>query len=101
MALIDNVKLLLGKDPEDTTEDDLLNLLIENAKEFAVGYTRNSSVESFEGCIARIVVYDYNRMNTEGLNSESYSGLSFSYSADYPEGVLKPLRAYRKVLVPS
>ena len=29
-----------------------------------------------------------------------YSGLMFNYAADYPEAVLKPLRAYRKVRVP-
>lgn len=99
MAIIDNVKLLLGI--SDTSQDELLNLLIENATEYAVSYTRNSKAEELSGCIQRIVVYDYNRMKTEGLNSESYSGVSFSYAADYPESVLKPLRAHRKVVIPS
>ena len=99
MALIDNVKLLLGI--TDNSKDDLLNLLIDNAEEFAVQYTRNTATESFSGCIQKIVVFDYNRINTEGLNSESYSGLSFSYASDYPESILKPLRAHRLVKVPG
>ena len=98
MAILDNVKVLLGI--TGTDKDNLLNLLIDNATEFAVTYTKNPDVESFYGCIQRIVVYDYNRMDTEGLTSESYSGLMFNYAADYPEAVLKPLRAYRKVRVP-
>lgn len=99
MALRDNIKLLLGI--TDDSKDDLLNLLIDNAQEFAVSYTNNEDVKTYEGALARIVVYDYNRMNTEGLNSESYSGLTFSYAADYPEAVLKPLRAHRRVKVPG
>lgn len=99
MALIDNCKLLLGI--TGTEKDDLLNLLIDNAEEYAVSYTRNQNVTELSGCIQRIVVYDYNRINTEGLSSESYSGLSFNYAADYPESVLKPLRAHRKVIIPS
>lgn len=97
--MIEDIKLLLGI--TDASKDNLLNLLLENATEFAVSYTGNRDVEGLRGCIQRIVVYDYNRMNTEGLTSESYSGINFNYSADYPEAVLKPLRRYRKVKIPS
>lgn len=97
--MIEDIKLLLGI--TDASKDNLLNLLLDNATEFAVSYTKNRDVEGLRGCIQRIVIYDYNRMNTEGLTSESYSGLNFNYAADYPEAVLKPLRAYRKVKIPS
>lgn len=96
MTAIEQVKVLLGI--TDDTKDELLNLLIDNAREYAVAYTHNEDVEALSGCIARIAVYDYNRIGTEGIDGESYSGVSFSYSADYPESVLKPLRSYRRVV---
>lgn len=99
MTVLEKVKMLLGI--EDDSKDDLLNLLIENAQEFAAAYTHNQNIEQLSGCIARIAAYDYNRVGTEGVNGESYSGVSFSYSADYPEGILKPLRSHRKVVIPS
>lgn len=97
MTILEMVKTLLGL--TDDSKDSLLNLLINNATEFAKSYTHNDNVDSLKGCIARIAVYDYNRIGTEGIDGESYSGVSFNYSADYPEGVLKPLRSYRKVVV--
>lgn len=99
MARLSDIKLLLGI--TDCSKDELLNLLIENATEFAVNFTHNDKAGDFAGCIARMVVYDYNRMGTEGLNSESYSGLNFNYETDYPEPILKQLRDFRKVRVPS
>ena len=45
-----------------------------------------------------MVVYNYNRIGTEGLNSESYSGTSYNYTTDYPEQILKMLKRYRKIV---
>jgi hypothetical protein len=44
-----------------------------------------------------MVIQDYNRMGAEGLNSESYSGVSFNYQATYSEDIMKQLRRYRKI----
>ena len=40
-----------------------------------------------------MVVFLYNRLGTEGLNSESYSGVSYNYSSDYPEYILSALES--------
>lgn len=96
MKVLEKVKLLLAI--EDDSKDALLNLLINNAIEYATTYTHNSNIEDLHACIARMVCYDYSRLGTEGVSSENYSGVSFSYTADYPEQVLKMLKKYRKVV---
>lgn len=93
--MLQKVKLLLGI--ADTSKDDLLNLLIDQATNQVINYTHNPPcVLLLEDTIVDMVIYNYNRMGTEGLNSEGYSGVSFSYSTDYPESILRSLRAHRK-----
>lgn len=94
--MLEKVKVLLGL--TDTTKDDLLTLLIEQAVEEAVAYTHNDCVDELITTIVRMVVYNYNRLGTEGLDSEGYSGVSFGYSADYPEPIIRALKAKRKLI---
>nr|DAT70848.1 MAG TPA: Head Tail Connector Protein [Caudoviricetes sp.] len=48
--------------------------------------------------IISMVVYKYNRLGTEGLDSEGYSGVSFGYSTDYPESIMRALKSQRKLI---
>jgi hypothetical protein len=47
--------------------------------------------------ILKMAVFDYNRLGTEGLESEGYSGVSFNYADDYPEYILRSLRSKRRI----
>ena len=49
--------------------------------------------------VEKIAVIKLNRMNTEGLSSQSYSGVSESYADGYPADVLKVLNRKRKIKV--
>ena len=94
--MLEKIKLLLNI--TDTSKDALLNQLIDNATEFAENYTRNAeALTSLTGTIMQMVVYDYNRIGTEGLTSENYSGVSFGYTAGYSDDIMKQLRRFRKV----
>ena len=94
--MLQKIKLLLGI--ADTSKDDVLNLLIDLAKNQVIDYTHKPHcLPLLEGTVCDMVVYNYNRMGTEGLSSEGYSGVSFSYSTDYPESILRSLRAHRKL----
>ena len=95
--MLEKVKLLLGI--ADNTKDDLLTLLIEQAIEEAIVYTHNECVDELNTSIIQMVVYKYNRIGTEGLDSEGYSGVSFQYTSDYPENIMRGLRAKRKVVL--
>lgn len=94
--MIEKIKLLLGI--SDSSKDDLLTVLLEQAIEEAVNYTHNDCIPDLNTAIIKMVVYNYNRMGTEGLDSEGYSGVSFGYSADYPESIMRVLRSHRKVV---
>lgn len=95
--MLEKIKLLLGL--YDETKDDLLTILIEQAIDEALAYTHNDCVDELDTSIIAMVVYKYNRIGTEGVESESYSGVKFDYSADYPESIMRGLRSKRKVVV--
>ena len=93
--MIDDMKLLLGI--TTTEKDDLLDLLIAQAKNDAKDYTNSDDVSKLSSTIIKMAIYNYNRLGTEGIDSEGYSGVSYSYSADYPEAILRSLRKNRKI----
>lgn len=94
--MLDKLKLILGI--KDDTKDGLLTLLIEQAIEEALNYTHQDSIDNLSSAIISMVVYKYNRLGTEGLDSEGYSGVSFGYSTDYPESIMRALKSQRKLI---
>lgn len=95
--MLEKIKLLLGL--KDESKDDLLTILIEIAIDEALAYTHNDCVDELDTSIIQMVVYKYNRIGTEGVISEDYSGVSFDYATDYPESIMRGLRSKRKVVV--
>ena len=96
--MLERIKLLLNI--TDDSKDALLNELIDNATEFVQNYINNDdALENLTGTLIAMVIYDYNRMGTEGLTSENYSGVSFGYASGYSDDIMKQLRRYRKVRV--
>lgn len=95
--MLEKIKLLLGL--KDESKDNLLTILIETAIDEALAYTHRDCVDELDTSIIQMVVYKYNRIGTEGVDSENYSGVSFNYSADYPESIMRGLRSKRKVVV--
>ena len=94
--MLERIKLLLNI--TDESKDALLSELIDNAEEYVAVYCNNpNAVALLPGAIASMVIQDYNRLGAEGLNSESYSGVSFNYQSAYSEDIMKQLRRYRKV----
>lgn len=87
--MLNDIKLLLGI--TSTDKDDLLSLLISQCGDEAKLRTGRHIVEGMEAAISQMVVFRYNRLGTEGLDSESYSGANYSYSGEYPESILKML----------
>jgi hypothetical protein len=77
----------------------LLTLLLYSAIDEAKEYTHRNRVDMLNSTIVQMVVYKYNRLGTEGVDSENYSGTTFNYSTDYPESIMRSLRAKRKVRV--
>lgn len=94
--MLENIKLLLGI--KDASKDNVLMLLLQSCINEAKNYTHNDSIVDYENVIDDMVVYRFNLLGTEGLDAETYSGVHFEYSADYPESILRQLRSHRKVV---
>lgn len=95
--MIDKIKLLLGL--TDGSKDNILNILIEQALEEATSYTHNDCFPELDTVVAKMVVYNYNRLGTEGVDTETFSGVSYDYSTDYPDNIMRVLKANKKAVL--
>lgn len=86
--MVDKIKLLLGL--TDTSKDEILSLLKERAVEYAIARSGSNEIEYImPNTIIKMVIYDYNRLGTEGLKNESYGDITYSYvEGDYPQDIL-------------
>ena len=94
--LIEEIKLLLG-DSADNFSEAQISLAYRMALAEVEAYCRRVADTELELIAERIAVLKLNRMNTEGLASQSYSGVSESYIDGYPADILAVLNRKRKV----
>lgn len=98
--MLEKIKILLGIADEDASKDELLNLLISNAKAFAISFCGYDEYTSkLDAVVMKMVLEDYNRMGAEGISSRSFSGVSESYSDDYSTGIYTLLKRFKKVIL--
>lgn len=95
--MVEKLKLLIGIKIDDTSKDALLSILLEQAtselKQYC--YREQLPVEA-NNVIIDMAVVKYNLLGTEGLSSQSYSGMNEAY-ANYPPQLIKSMNRYRKV----
>lgn len=91
--MLNKLRILLGV----TDKDELLRILLDQATDEVINYTHNNELEKLENVIINIAIWKFNRIKSEGLGSENYSGVSFSYLTDYPDSIKKQLQAYRRI----
>lgn len=92
--MLQQIKLLLGI--TDSSKDQLLTLLIAQCQQDIKNYTHND-LSDMDSVLCQMVVHRYNRLGTEGVSSESFSGVSYGYS-DYPEFIIAQLKSHRKLM---
>lgn len=95
---MDDIKILLG-DAKDNFSDEQITLCLKHAKAEVKSYCNRELDEELEICAYKIAVIKLNRMNTEGLASHSYSGISENYIDGYPADILAVLNRRRKIKV--
>lgn len=96
--MIDEIKLLLG-DAASNYTDAQIGLALKLALMEVEAYCKREVDSVLELCAERIAVMKLNRMNTEGLASQSYSGVSENYIDGYPEDIQAILKGKRKIKV--
>jgi hypothetical protein len=96
--MLEELKVLLGDAAESFTEAQMglcLKLAIAEVEE----YCRREMDYALEIAALQIAKIKLNRLNTEGLASQSFSGVSESYIEGYPAEIQNLLNRKRKLKV--
>ena len=96
--MLEEIKLLLG-DAATNYSDAQISLALKLAIAEVEDYCNREMDASLELIAERIAVIKLNRLNTEGLASQSYSGVSESYVDGYPAEITAVLNRKRKIKV--
>lgn len=94
--MIENIKLMLGNSASNYT-DEQINLAYKRASLEVEAYCMREIDIELEMIVEEIAVIKLVRMNTEGLASQSVSGVSESYLNDYPQHIKNVLNRKRKI----
>ena len=94
--MIEEIKILLGEAANNYTEAQVA-LAYKLACAEVEGYCNRELDTTLELIAEKIAVIKLNRTNTEGLASQSYSGVSESYIDGYPTEILTVLNRKRKI----
>ena len=96
--MIEDIKLLLGESASNYT-DAQINLAYRLAVAEAEAHCNRTVDLELELCAEMMAVIKLNRMGSEGLASQSFSGVSESYIDGYPADIMAILNRKRKVKV--
>lgn len=96
--MLEEVKLMLGGAAANYS-DELIGLCIKQALAEVEAYCHRDLDFELEACAQRIAIIKLNRIGSEGLASQGYSGVSETYIDGYPKDILSILNRKRKVRV--
>ena len=96
--MIEDIKILLG-DAASNYTDSLINLVAKQAVAEIETYCNRTIDTELELVALQIAIIKLNRINTEGLQGQSYSGVSENYLDGYPANILAILNRKRKIKV--
>ena len=94
--MIEEIRILLG-DASSNFTDDQIGLCMRQALAEVEAYCNRPADYELEIVAERIAILKLNRLNTEGLASQSYSGVSESYIDGYPADILAILNRRRRI----
>lgn len=96
--MIEEIKTLLGDAAANYT-DAQIGLCAKMALAEVEGYCNRTADYELEIIAVRIAIIKLNRLNTEGLSAQSYSGVNESYVDGYPADIQAVLNRKRKIKV--
>lgn len=96
--MLEEIKILLGE-AADNYSDAQISLCYKLALTEVEEYCNREADLALELLAERIAVIKLNRINTEGLVSQSFSGISENYLDGYPQDIIIALNRKRKIKV--
>jgi hypothetical protein len=96
--MIEEIKILLGEAADNYT-DAQIGLALKMALLEVEDYCNREVDASLELLAQRIAIIKLNRLGTEGLASQGFSGISESFIDGYPADIQAALNRKRKIKV--
>lgn len=93
---MNNIKILLG-DAAAAFTDAQIEMALSIAEQEAALYCNRALDDDLRLIARKMAIIRLNRMNTEGLTAQSYSGVNESYIDGYPADIMLMLNRKRKV----
>lgn len=94
--MIEEIKLMLGE-AANNYSDELIGLVARQSMAEVETYCRRELDLELEMIVERIAIIKLNRLHSEGLAVQSYSGVSESYIDGYPADIMAILNRKRKI----
>ena len=94
--MIEEIKALLGGAADNFTEAQI-SVCLKHAITEVEAYCGREVDAELEMVATRIAILKLNRLNTEGLANQSFSGVSESYIDGYPADIVAILNRKRKI----
>lgn len=96
--MIEEIKLLLGEAASNFT-DAQIGLCLKMALAEVEAYCNRKADVELEMIAQKVAIIKLNRLNTEGLSGQSYSGVAENYIDGYPAEILAVLNRKRKIKI--
>lgn len=97
MTDLAKLKLMLDIPEGDRTKDELLSLLLEQARVYLLTYCRREFAdETMLPLILRMAAEDFGRCGSEGVSYRTVSGASEGYRDEYSPQIMTQLRRLRR-----
>lgn len=99
MTQVETIKVLLGESASIFSDSQLTVLISQAESEFKIYCNRSTLPVGAESIINDMVIVKCNRQGTEGLQSQSFSGISDSFIDGYPANIINQLNRFRKIKI--
>ena len=96
--MLEDIKVMLGASASNFT-DAQIQLCAKQAMIEIEAYCNRQMDSELEMIAEKIAIIKLNRINTEGLSGQAFSGVSESYIDGYPADILAVLNRKRKIKV--
>lgn len=96
--MVNDIKIMLGEAVSNFS-DAQISLAYKQALTEVESYCNREADIELDMIADRLAVIKLNRMNTEGLAGQSYSGVSETYIDGYPADILAILNRKRKIKI--
>ena len=96
VEMLVKIKCLITPLSLSNVSDDTLSVLIAQSKSEICNYLNTSYDTKYDYLCIDMVIYRYNRLGSEGMTAQSYSGASETYLSEYPDYVIRQLNSFKK-----